>query len=220
MQETRGRIAELYYRSNSVRFGQFRLSVHVDNPDLPLSPFYLHYPRPGEAGSELLPTLFDLIGEEFFTICESQDPPIRPRRIGAVPKGADPLADAHARRYPDYPANLLTFTKVEEPNGTIFLGPYGEFVEGEEMLPDDDHTSGGRNKKIILAAARAAGLVVPNMLTVVDRQQGGVRNMEEMGVRLLSIFTIDQLLQFGADSGYATQAQVDQAAEYRALNQY
>jgi hypothetical protein len=54
MSELREQIAGLYYRSNSVQFGEFRLFVHVDNPELPLSPYYLHYPKPEEQGSELL----------------------------------------------------------------------------------------------------------------------------------------------------------------------
>jgi len=218
MSDGRTEIADLYYRSNSVQFGAFRLSIHLDNPDLPLSPYYLHYPEPGESGSELLPELYDLIGQEFFTICESQG--IRPTRVAGVPKGALPISDAHARHYEDYPHNLLTFTKAEEPGKTTFIGPDGEFSEGEELIIDEDHTSGGRNKKLILAAAVSGGLVVPNMLTVVDRLQGGVENMAREGVRLLAIFTVDELLQFGADSGYATQLQVDEAMEYRKLNQY
>jgi len=218
MSEGRAEIAGLYYRTNSVRFGAFRLSVHIDNPNLPLSPYYLHYPELGEPGSELLPELYDLIGQEFFTICESQG--FRPKRVAGVPKGALPLADAHARHYEDYPHNLLTFTKTEEPGKTNFIGPDGEFSEGEELIIDEDHTSGGRNKKLIRAAAISGGLVVPNMLTVVDRQQGGVENMAREDTRLLAIFTIDELLQFGADSGYATQLQVDEAKEYRNLNQY
>ncbi len=218
MSERRAEIADLYYRTNSVRFGAFRLSVHIDNPNLPLSPYYLHYPEPGEPGSELLPKLYHLIGQEFFTICESKG--FRPKRIAGVPKGALPLADAHARHYENYPYNLLTFTKAEEPGKTTFIGPDGEFSEGEELIIDEDHTSGGRNKKLIRAAAVSGGLVVPNMLTVVDRQQGGVENMAREGTRLLAIFTIDELLQFGTDFGYATQTQADAAKEYWNLNQY
>ncbi len=220
MGEIQEKIADLYYRSNSVQFGLFKLSVHVSNPELPLSPYYLHYPKPGEQGSELLPELYDLVGQEFYSICESQNPPLRPMRVAGVPKGALPLADAHARQYEDYPKNLLMFTKVEEPGKTIFLGPEGEFNEGEELIIDEDHTSGGRNKRLIRAAAISGGLVVPNMLTVVDRQQGGTENMAREGVRLLSIFTMGELLQFGVESGHATQQQVDNAMEYRALNQY
>jgi orotate phosphoribosyltransferase len=218
MSENRAAIADLYYRSNSVQFGAFKLSAHIDNPDLPLSPYYLHYPKPGEPGSELLPELYRLVGQEFFTICESWH--IRPTRIAGVPEGAVPLADAHAKHYDGYPNNLVTFTKIQKPGETLFLGPDGEYTKGDELIIDEDHTSGGRNKKLIRTAAVSGGLVVRDMLTVVDRQQGGVENMAREGVRLLAIFTMEELLQFGADAGYAAQWQVDRAREYRALNQY
>jgi orotate phosphoribosyltransferase len=220
MVESREKIAELYYRSGSVQFGAFRLSAHLDNPDLPLSPYYLHYPKQGEAGSELLPELYSLVGQEFYDICKSQNPPIQPKRIAGVPKGAMPLADAHARLYENYPHNLLTFTKEQSADKTVFLGPYGEFADGEELVIDEDHTSGGRNKLLIRAAAVSGGLVVLNMLTVVDRQQGGVENMAQEGVRLLSIFTMDELLRIGAEAGFATQQQVNEALEYRTSNQF
>ncbi len=220
MGETGEKIAELYYRSGSIRFGTFRLSAHLDNPDLPLSPYYLHYPELGEDGSELLPELYSLVGQEFYDLCESQNNPIKPDRIAGVPKGAMPLADAHARLYENYPKNLLTFEKKQDMNETQFLGPYGEFIEGEELVIDEDHTSGGRNKKLIRTAALSGGLLVFNMLTVVDRQQGGVDNMAQEGIRLLSILTIDELLRFGAENGFVAQRQVDVILEYRSLNQF
>lgn len=220
MTETQTRIAELYYRSNSVRFGAFKLSVHLDNPDLPPSPYYLHYPKPGEQGSELLPELYNLVGQAFYILCEAQDPPVRPQRIAGVPRGAVPLAEAHARHYSNYPNNLLAFTKTERAKKTLFEGPTGEYQKGEELVIDEDHTSGGRNKKLIRAAALTGGLAVNTMLTVVDRQQGGVENLARDGVTLLSVFTIEELLQFGADAGFASQQQVNEAQEYRAANQY
>jgi orotate phosphoribosyltransferase len=220
MLERKERIADLYYRSNSVKFGSFRLSAHLDNPELPPSPYYLHYPEADEPGSELLPELYSLIGEEFFELCEAQQPAIRPKKIAGVPKGALPLANAHASHYDEYPNNLLVFGKFEEQGRTVFTGPEGEFESGDELVVDEDHTSGGRNKRLIRAAAVSGGLTVVTMLTVVDRQQGGVENMAREGVRLLAIFTVDELLNFGVSTGNATVSQVEEAKEYRALNQY
>lgn len=223
MSEEKERIGELYYLSKSVDFGAFRLSVHNDQPDLPLSPWYLHYPDPdsGKPGTEFLPELYELVGHEFYNILESQSPPIRPRRIAGVPKGALPLALAHAKMYDSYPDNLLKFSKVQHKDGrTEFTGPEGMFEENDELVIDEDHTSGGRNKKLIRAAAMTQGLLVNTMLTVVDRQQGGVENMSAVGVRLLSIFTADQLLQLGVDAGFIPQATMDKVQEYRQQNQF
>src|SRR5579871_523396 len=127
MSTGRDRIAELYFASDSFQFGEFRLSAHQENPDLPLSPYYLHYPKPGEPGAEYLPEMFSLIGEEFYNLCQSQTPAVSPTKIAGVPRGALPLADAHAQHYPTYPANLLTFAKSEVDGKTVFSEPEGDF---------------------------------------------------------------------------------------------
>src|SRR3989344_353738 len=217
------RIAELYYVSNSVNFkdGPFRFSVHQDNPSLPLSPNKLHYPKDKEPGAEYLPELFSLIGDEFFEICETQDPPIRPRLIAGLPEGALPLADELAKHYDEYPKNLLRFRKVEKDGFSIFLPPEeAEYEEGDETLQIDDHTSAGRNAKLFRHALKRLKLRVPNLLSVVEREQGGVANMAADGARLLAIFTVSQLLDYGAETGHIIKEQADEAKAYNATNQF
>jgi uridine monophosphate synthetase len=219
MSEARERIAELYFRSNSAKFGRFPLSIHLDRPDLPPSPYYLHYPQAGEPGSELLPELFDLVGQGFFDLCGSKG--IRPQKIAAVPNGANPLARAHARRHPAYPDNLLVFAKTTDGNITRFHGPIeGMFEPGDNLVVDEDHTSAGRNKLLFLRAAQCLGFTVTDMLTVVDRQQQGPENLAEVGVTLHSLFTATELLEAGQAMGFATAAQLAEAQEYIAANQY
>lgn len=221
MENLREKIAQLYYRSNSVRFGDFELSVHRDRPELPKSPWYLHYPKDGEEGSELLPKLFDLIGAQFYEICEAQEQPIRPKKIAGLPKGALGLGDAWARHYSTYPKNLLKFEKIQHQNGTTeFEGPVGEFEYGDDLSPCEDHISAGRNNLLFLKHARNTGFAVTKLLVVVDRQQGGRENLKREGVDLISIFTADELLEFGQTSGYISRSQFDIVQEYRATNQF
>lgn len=99
------------------------------------------------------------------------------------------------------------------------IGPEGQYSLGDELIIDQDHTSGGRNKKLIRAAAMSKGLVVNTMLTVVDRQQGGVENMRQEGVSLLSIYTADELLTYGLAAGFTTNIIFEQVQEYRLQNQ-
>jgi len=217
------RIAELYYVSNSVNFkdGPFKFSVHQDNPNLPLSPNKLHYPDDGKPGSEYLPELFSLVGDELFEICEAQDPPIRPRRVAGLPKGALPLADELAKHYDEYPENLLEFRKVVKDGFTIFLPPEtAEYEEGDETAQVDDHTSAGRNAKLFRHALKRAGLNVPDLLSVVDREQGGVANIAADGARLLAIFTVSQLLDYGVVAEHINQEQSDEAKAYNVANQF
>lgn len=219
MTERQAEIADLYYRSNTIQFGEgFALSIHKDNPGLPLSPWYMHYPAANEPGSELLPELYDHIGDEFYEMCERAN--VQPVRIAGLPRGAQSLGETFAKRYDTYPDNLLQFDKIDDPeHGTTFVGPQGEYVKGDELVPVDDHTSGARNKFRFLRASQAAGLVVSTILIVVDRQQGGVERLRDFGVSLYSIHTGDSLLQFGLKSGYIDEQTVKEVQDYRRRNQ-
>ncbi|MGZ6004654.1 MAG: hypothetical protein ACXWLH_00725 [Candidatus Saccharimonadales bacterium] len=219
-EELRAEIAEEYYLSNTIQFGEFRLSVHNDNPDLPISPWYLHYPKEGEPGAERLAKIYSLVGDAFFEICESQSEPVRPKKLAAVPKGALPLVDEHAQHYDDYPNNLVIFGKVQHDDGTTeFTGPEGVWEEGDELVIGEDHTSWGRNKRLIYNAATNRGFNVKHMLTVVDREQGGVRSMASIGVNLHAVMTATQLLQHGVRQGHITQTTMDEIIIYKNKHQ-
>lgn len=213
------KIAELYYRSNSIRFGSFRLSAHIDNPNLPESPWYLHYPKPNERGAELLPELFELIGVEFKSINDQHHPKISPKKIGAVPMGANPLGDSLARQYPtQYPDNLLIFDKTTTPKTQFDLSA-GSFSKGDELEVVEDHISGARNNRLFKTAAEGLGLQVNYVLCVVDREQGGVANLAKSGAEMLSILTATELLDYGVAEGHITQARADEVNDYRISNQ-
>ena len=77
----------------------------------------------------------------------------------------------------------------------------GKLIEGticpgdRALIVDDVLTSGGSLLKAI-AAARQAGLVVNQALVIVDRkEQDGRTRIEQEGVSLISLLTIDDLLR-------------------------
>jgi orotate phosphoribosyltransferase len=83
----------------------------------------------------------------------------------------------------------------------------GKLIEGavrsgdRALIVDDVLTSGGSLLKAI-AAARQAGLVVSQALVIVDRkEQDGRARVEQEGVSLISLLTIDDLTrqQIGMD---------------------
>jgi orotate phosphoribosyltransferase len=189
--------------------------MHNDNPNLPLSPWYLHYPKEGEPGSELLGDLYTRVGQAFFELCETHATSREPDKLAAVPTGALPLVDAFAQYYSAYPQNVVVFGKRQLANGTTeFTGPTGEWEDGDELVIGEDHTSAGRNKRLIVAAAKRVGFSVNTILTVVDREQGGVQNMADEGVELLPIMTGTNLLEHGVHEGYITQATMDEVVAY------
>ena len=75
----------------------------------------------------------------------------------------------------------------------------GKLIEGairpgdRALIVDDVLTSGGSLLKAI-AAARQAGLTVAHALVIVDRkEQGGRAKVEQEGVKLMSLLTIEDL---------------------------
>ena len=211
-------LANLYFDSKTVKFGAFKLAAHEANPDLELSPIYLHYPKPGEEGADLLPRIYDIAGQLFFDLAKEKG--INFDKIGAVPKGAQPLALEMAKHYPDYPGNLLEFGKEEVDGKRIFVGPTnGEFKKGDVMVVVEDHTSGGYNKSLFKGAVEKTGLVIHDVLTVVDRQQGAAKYLSSHSIGFHSIFGIDRLLAHYLATDRIDQERADTALDYIRRNQ-
>lgn len=213
----RARLAELYFLSNSFMYGRdFRFSVHIDNPELELSPQKLHFPVGDEPGTEYLPELFGLVAELNVELINAQR--LTFDRLCGVPMGALPLGEALAKKL-RRKRDLVVFDKIESPGSTEFI-LYGPFPPGLRLLIVEDHTSGGRNKLLMKAAAEASGLEVADMITIVDRQQGGVGCLAKAGVRLHSLLTLDDLLDYGLERGYLDVNTVTKIRGYIARNQF
>lgn len=214
------KIAELYYRSESIQFGKFKLSVHRDNPELPDSPWYLHYPSADKPGAKLLPGLFSLIGQEFHAMAIALE--LHPTRITGLPNGATGLGEALAGHYKDeFPDNWVRFGKEQLADGsTLFSHPDGLYFPGDDLLPCEDHVSAARNNLLFARHARSLGFVVTNLFVVVDRQQGAEANLLKNGIVLSRIMTGDYLLDYGLGENKITQTTYDTVQGYRAENEY
>lgn len=210
-------IADLYYKSGSVHLEPHRWSYHLDNPNLPNAPWYLHYPQTGEPGSEYLPKLYRAVGWAFYDLNESQEPPIRPIRIAATPKGAVPLGEALANCYVDSQSKLIKIDKVVLPDETSDFNVLDSgHAETTEIV--DDHVSKSRNKQLMVSRVRARGFVVRHALSVVDHEMGARAALAAMGVSLHSLLTGRQMLEYGHQQGDVKRTKYDEIAEFQALN--
>ena len=117
--------------------------------------------------------------------------------IGGLELGAISIATAISDQAHRAGKDWRTFVvrKQAKDHGT------GKLLEGaaqagdRAMVVDDVLTSGGSVIKAV-QAARDAGLKVSHALVIVDRQeQDGRKKVEELGVTLLSLLTIEDLLQ-------------------------
>ncbi len=110
--------------------------------------------------------------------------------MAAIPYAGLPIGTAIAIET-DHP--LIFPRKVTKSYGT------GKSIEGkwqvgqQVVIIEDLITSGGSILKGI-AALKANGLVVQDAVVLIDRQQGGVANLQAEGYRLHSVMQITQLL--------------------------
>ncbi len=137
-----------------------------------------------------------LCGKLLFELIKKEEEPIE--AVGGMTLGADPLVTAvslvsHLEKKA-IPAFIVR--KEAKGHGT------GNYIEGLKnmlegctvALVEDVVTTGGTLLKVI-DRVEAAGFKVGLVVTVVERQEGGVEALANAGYKLKSVFTREEILR-------------------------
>lgn len=121
--------------------------------------------------------------------------------VGGLTMGADPIAYAVAHRswIAGSPIDAFSVRKTTKEHGTGQRIEGGLPADATTVVVEDSMTS-GKSALAAIEAVLAHGARVVGVLTLVDREQGGRRRLEDAGYPLLSVFTAAELLG-AADSG-------------------
>ena len=90
----------------------------------------------------------------------------------------------------------------------------GAFEPGETVLLVDDLITRGDSKLEAIAPLEAAGLTVHDVLVLVDREQGGAKDLAQRGYRLHTILRLTQVLDVLQESARITPAQHAEVLAY------
>jgi len=190
-------LSELLHRIGVVRFGEFTLK------DGRRSPFYLdlrvlvsHPAALARVARAMLQRAADL----------------RYDRIAGLPYAGLPIAVAMSL-IGERP--MIYARKEAKAYGTRKLIE-GEYHPGERALLVDDVVTSGGAKLEAVEPFRAAGLVVEDVLVIVDRSDGGAAALAAAGLRLRSVLHVRALLAQLRASGAVPTAAVDQALDFLA----
>jgi orotate phosphoribosyltransferase len=115
--------------------------------------------------------------------------------VGGLTFGADPLAvaTAFASELKSRPINAFSIRKTRKDHGMI-RWVEGDIQPGERVaIIDDVATTGGSTIKAI-ERARSEGLEVVRAVILVDRQEGGIDNIQQHVPNVSSIITRDELV--------------------------
>ncbi len=181
----------------AIKFGEFKLKLHQTHPDAPLSPIYLNLrtpdnPKPGP----LTPQVVREIALDLLHIANEEGLDT-PSCICGIPRAGEPFADVLVEAM-DLPSNrLIRLGKKEAGDHRSVDGiRSGTFRPGDHVLLVDDLITKADSKIEAISVLRHAGLVVKDVLVLVDREQGGCAELEAIGPTLHAAFTITQLLDY------------------------
>ena len=121
---------------------------------------------------------------------------LSPYAVGGMTMGADPIAASVAYEAGTRGRKLESFIVRKEPKGH----GTGQWLEGVKTFPagveflvvEDVVTTGGSSLKAI-KAIREAGFLVKQVLTIVDREEGGAAAFAAANVELISLFRLSDI---------------------------
>lgn len=169
---------ELYrqlYDAGCIKFGEFKLKSGI------LSPVYIDF-----RVLVTYPKLLRLVGVQLARSLQG----IHYDRIAALPYAGLPIGVAtslEADRPMIYPR------KEAKDYGTAKLIE-GKFVPGETAVVLDDVITDGGAKLEAIKPLEEAGLIVKDVVIILDREQGGKKILADAGYTLHSVVTLTEAL--------------------------
>ena len=117
--------------------------------------------------------------------------------VGGLTFGADPVAVAtsFASGLQEEPIKAFSIRKTKKDHG-IVKWIEGDILPGEKVaIIDDVATTGGSTIKAV-NRARSEGLEVVKVVILVDRQEGGIENIQKEVKNVSAIITRDDLINY------------------------
>lgn len=206
-------LATELFEIGAIQFGNFKLKLHEEQPEAPLSPVYADL-RVLPLWPEVLKTV-SIVYSRLAEKCHPFDFCL------GIPDAGVPLATAFSLKT-DTPQIVIRKTaKTGHGLEGFFLTPMPDNL-GTVLLIDDLMTTAG-SKEETLAKLKQTGLEVADVIVLIDRDQNGKgkARLAIRGVSFHAAFTIDRLLNFYARIGRITNEQlVDTKNRLRELNAY
>lgn len=193
-------------RKNNLDGMGFRFKHHEQHPEAELSPSYLNLRVPENDGpltpevvakaGRVLYNMVSALGLEYDCVC-------------GIRRAGEPFAEAFAAALLEETGRtvpILRLGKVEEAASRRIEGVSGDFRPGMRVLLFDDLITKALTKIEAIRALTGAGLVVNDLVLLVDREQGGIAELARKfpGVRAHMVFTHTELLDLYVDHGRLT----------------
>jgi uridine monophosphate synthetase len=191
-------LADGLLNAGCIKFGEFTLKSGL------VSPIYIDLRR-----IITYPPLLEQVGAAYLPILKQ----LKFDRIAGLPYAAIPIATAISLQG-NYP--MIYPRKEAKAYGTK-ADIEGEYQAGETAVVIDDLATTGGSKFEAIQKLTDAGLLVKDVVVLVDRQSKAKESLADAGYNFFAVLTITQLLDYWEKAGKVPGAEV--AATRRFLNE-
>lgn len=193
------KVARLLMEIEGVRFGKFRLKDGRE------SPFYVDL-----RSIVAFPRALQQVGKWLARAAR----PVAYDCIAAVPYAGLPIGVAMSFAA----GKPLVYPRKEPKNYGTERVVEGRFLPGQCALLVDDVLTSASAKLESVRSLRAVGLVVRDVLVVVDRQEQGREILAQQGIRVHALVGIRELLHELFKAGVIAKADYDSACQFLGLD--
>jgi uridine monophosphate synthetase len=188
-------LADSLLEAGCIKFGNFTLKSGLQSPVYIDLRQIITYPKLLEQiGAAYLPLLKELTFD----------------RIAGLPYAAIPIATAIslAGNYP------MIYPRKEVKTYGTKAEIEGEYHAGETIVVIDDLATTGGSKFEAIEKLTAAGLVVKDVVVLVDRQSGAKESLAQAGYSMHAVLTISQLLEYWEANGKVEKDKIDETRKF------
>ena len=193
------KIADGLLSAGCIKFGNFTLKSGLQSPIyIDLRQIITHPSLLAEIARAYLPLLSTLS----FT------------RIAGLPYAAIPIATAIslAGNFP------MIYPRKEVKSYGTKAEIEGEYHEGETVVVIDDLATTGGSKFEAIEKLTGAGLIVKDIVVLVDRQSGAKESLAQAGYSMYAVLTIRQLLEYWEETGTVEKDKILQTKDFLQTN--
>ena len=192
-------LADNLLDTGCIKFGEFTLKSGLKSPVyIDLRQIISH------------PKLLADVAQAYLPIVSS----LQFSRIAGLPYAAIPIATAIslAGNYP------MIYPRKEVKTYGTKAEIEGEYHAGETILVIDDLATTGGSKFEAIEKLTGVGLIVKDVVVLVDRQSGAKESLEQAGYLMHSVLTISQLLEYWDETGKVEKDKIEATRKFLSGN--
>ena len=188
-------LADGLLEAGCIKFGEFTLKSGLKSPIYIDLRYIISFPK-----------LLETIGSAYLPLLKE----LNFKRIAGLPYAAIPIATAVSLQG-DYP---MIYPRKEVKTYGTKAEIEGEYHAGETVVVIDDLATTGGSKFEAIEKLTGVGLVVKDVVVLVDRQSGAKESLEQAGYNLHAVLTITQLLDYWEGNGKVSQQKIEETRAF------